>query len=154
MLHDDGQVWDDLESADIVLIGISRTSKTPTCIYLANRGIKAANVPLVPGIPLPEHVKKLKRPMIVGLIASAERIQQIRRNRVLSLNSDGYNDTYVDRKEISQEINMTRRLCTENEWPLIDVTRRSVEETAAEILTLFKDYKSGQEGASDTGRAG
>ncbi|MGX1499332.1 pyruvate, water dikinase regulatory protein [Roseibium aggregatum] len=153
MLHDDGQVWDDLESADIVLIGISRTSKTPTCIYLANRGIKAANVPLVPGIPLPEHVKKLKQPMIVGLIASAERIQQIRRNRVLSLNSEGYNDTYVDRKEISQEINMTRRLCTENEWPLIDVTRRSVEETAAEILTLFKDYKSGQEGAPETGRA-
>jgi len=142
MMHDDGQVWDDLESADIVLIGISRTSKTPTCIYLANRGIKAANVPLVPGIPLPDHVKSLKGPMIVGLIASVERIQQIRRNRVLSLNSDGYNDTYVDRKEISQEINMTRRLCSENEWPLIDVTRRSVEETAAEIMTLFKHFKS------------
>lgn len=142
MMHDDGQVWDDLESADIVLIGISRTSKTPTCIYLANRGIKAANVPLVPGIPLPDHVKSLKSPMIVGLIASVERIQQIRRNRVLSLNSDGYNDTYVDRKEISQEINMTRRLCSENEWPLIDVTRRSVEETAAEIMTLFKGFKS------------
>lgn len=142
MMHDDGQVWDDLESADIVLIGISRTSKTPTCIYLANRGIKAANVPLVPGIPLPDHVKSLKGPMIVGLIASVERIQQIRRNRVLSLNSDGYNDTYVDRKEISQEINMTRRLCSENEWPLIDVTRRSVEETAAEIMTLFKGFKS------------
>lgn len=142
MMHDDGQIWDDLGSADIVLIGISRTSKTPTCIYLANRGIKAANVPLVPGIPLPDHVKSLKGPMIVGLIASVERIQQIRRNRVLSLNSDGYNDTYVDRKEISQEINMTRRLCSENEWPLIDVTRRSVEETAAEILTLFKHFKS------------
>ncbi len=142
MMHDDGQVWDDLESADIVLIGISRTSKTPTCIYLANRGIKAANVPLVPGIPLPDHVKSLKGPMIVGLIASVERIQQIRRNRVLSLNSDGYNDTYVDRKEISQEINMTRRLCSENAWPLIDVTRRSVEETAAEIMTLFKNFKS------------
>ncbi len=142
MMHDDGQVWDDLDSADIVLIGISRTSKTPTCIYLANRGIKAANVPLVPGIPLPDHVKSLKGPMIVGLIASVERIQQIRRNRVLSLNSDGYNDTYVDRKEISQEINMTRRLCSENEWPLIDVTRRSVEETAAEIMTLFKGFKS------------
>ncbi|MET1416263.1 pyruvate, water dikinase regulatory protein [Roseibium sp. HPY-6] len=147
MMHDDGQVWDDLESADIVLIGISRTSKTPTCIYLANRGIKAANVPLVPGIQLPDHVKKLKRPMIVGLIASVERIQQIRRNRVLSLNSDGYNDTYVDRKEISQEVIMTRRLCAEHGWPLIDVTRRSVEETAAEILTLFKDFKSETEKA-------
>lgn len=150
MMHDDGQVWDDLESADIVLIGISRTSKTPTCIYLANRGIKAANVPLVPGIPLPDHVKSLKRPMIVGLIASVERIQQIRRNRVLSLNSEGYNDTYVDRKEISQEINMTRRLCSENEWPLIDVTRRSVEETAAEILTLFKHFKAESEQSNAT----
>ncbi|MFB9176081.1 pyruvate, water dikinase regulatory protein [Roseibium salinum] len=148
MLHDDGQEWDDLESADIVLIGISRTSKTPTCIYLANRGIKAANVPLVPGISLPPHVARLKKPMIVGLIASVERIQQIRRNRVLSLNRDGYADTYIDRKEISQEINMTRRLCTEHDWPLIDVTRRSVEETAAEIMTLFKEHKSLQERSS------
>ncbi|MFN3129974.1 MULTISPECIES: pyruvate, water dikinase regulatory protein [unclassified Roseibium] len=145
MMHDDGQIWDDLESADIVLLGISRTSKTPTCIYLANRGIKAANVPLVPDIPLPESVKSLKNPMVVGLIASAERIQQIRRNRVLSLNSEGYNDQYVDRKEISREINMTRRLCSEHNWPLIDVTRRSIEETAAEILTLFKDYKTARE---------
>lgn len=148
MMHDDGQVWDGLESADIVLIGISRTSKTPTCIYLANRGIKAANVPLIPGISLPDQVKSIKGPMIVGLIASVERIQQIRRNRVLSLNSDGYNDTYVDRKEISQEINMTRRLCSENAWPLIDVTRRSVEETAAEIMTLFKQFKSEAEHSS------
>lgn len=148
MMHDDGQIWDDLESADIVLLGISRTSKTPTCIYLANRGIKAANVPLVPGIPLPENVKKLKNPMIVGLIASAGRIQQIRKNRVLSLNSEGYNDTYVDRKEISQEINMTRRLCSDHEWPLIDVSRRSIEETAAEILSLYRDYKSDQEDAT------
>jgi len=150
MMHDDGQIWDDLESADIVLLGISRTSKTPTCIYLANRGIKAANVPLVPDIPLPENVKSLKNPMVVGLVASAERIQQVRRNRVLSINSDGYNDQYVDRKEISREIIMTRRLCSEHNWPLIDVSRRSVEETAAEILTLFKDYKVAQEtGALD-----
>jgi hypothetical protein len=145
MMHDDGQIWDDLESADIVLLGISRTSKTPTCIYLANRGIKAANVPLVPNIPLPDSVKTLKNPMVVGLIASAERIQQIRRNRVLSLNSEGYNDLYVDRKEISREISMTRRLCSENDWPLIDVSRRSIEETAAEIMTLFKDYKAARE---------
>jgi len=142
MMHDDGQVWDDLETADIVLVGISRTSKTPTCIYLANRGIKAANVPLVPGIDLPAHVRDLQKPLIVGLIASVERIQQIRRNRVLSLNSDGYTDTYVDRKEIASEITMTRRLCSELGWPLIDVTRRSVEETAAEILTLYKAFKA------------
>ncbi|GGB40185.1 putative pyruvate, phosphate dikinase regulatory protein [Roseibium aquae] len=142
MMHDDGQDWNDLETADIVLVGISRTSKTPTCIYLANRGIKAANVPLVPGIELSPHVKALKKPLIVGLIASVERIQQIRRNRVLSLNSDGYTDTYVDRKEIASEITMTRRLCSEFGWPLIDVTRRSVEETAAEILTLYKAFKA------------
>ncbi|MEP3045306.1 MAG: pyruvate, water dikinase regulatory protein [Roseibium sp.] len=148
LMHDDGQIWDDLESADVVLLGISRTSKTPTCIYLANRGIKAANVPLVPGIPLPDHVKKLKNPMIVGLIASAGRIQQVRQNRVLSLNSESYNSTYVDRKEISQEINMTRRLCSDHEWPLIDVSRRSIEETAAEIMSLFKDFKSIREAAT------
>lgn len=142
MMHDDGQIWDDLESADIVLLGISRTSKTPTCIYLANRGIKAANIPLVPQIPLPSHVKDLKKPLIVGLVASAERIQQIRKNRILSLNSEGYNETYIDRKEIAREITMARRLCSENNWPMIDVTRRSVEETAAEILTLFKAFKA------------
>ncbi|EFO32283.1 putative phosphotransferase [Roseibium sp. TrichSKD4] len=142
MMHDDGQIWDDLESADIVLLGISRTSKTPTCIYLANRGIKAANIPLVPQIPLPSHVKELKKPLIVGLVASAERIQQIRKNRILSLNSEGYNEAYIDRKEIAREITMARRLCSENNWPLIDVTRRSVEETAAEILTLFKVFQA------------
>ncbi|MBD1546546.1 pyruvate, water dikinase regulatory protein [Roseibium aggregatum] len=145
MMHDDGQIWEDLESADIVLLGISRTSKTPTCIYLANRGIKAANVPLIPDIPLPPAVTDLKKPLIVGLIASAERIQQIRRNRVLSLHSENYNETYVDRKEIAREITMTRRLCSENDWPLIDVTRRSIEETAAEIMALFREKKAREE---------
>ncbi|MEJ8474947.1 pyruvate, water dikinase regulatory protein [Roseibium sp. H3510] len=142
MLHDDGQVWEDLEGADIVLVGISRTSKTPTCIYLANRGIKAANVPLVPDIPLPAHLLNLKKPLVVGLVASAERIQQVRRNRVLSLQAENYNDTYVDRKEIAREINMARRLCSDNGWPLIDVTRRSIEETAAEIMALYRTYKA------------
>ncbi|MTI44402.1 hypothetical protein JM93_03337 [Roseibium hamelinense] len=141
MMHDDGQLWEGLAAADIVLVGISRTSKTPTCIYLANRGIKAANVPLIPNIPVPHQLLALEGKLIVGLVASAERIQQIRRNRVLSLNSEGYNDSYTDRKEIAQEINMTRRLCSEHDWPIIDVTRRSVEETAAEILTLYKDHK-------------
>ena len=141
MMHDDGQIWEDLEAADIVLVGISRTSKTPTCIYLANRGIKAANVPLVPDIPLPAQLLELKRPLVVGLVASAERIQQIRRNRVLSLHAENYNDSYVDRKEIVREINLARRLCSEHDWPVIDVTRRSIEETAAEIMALFRAYK-------------
>lgn len=150
MMHDDGQIWEDLELADIVLLGISRTSKTPTCIYLANRGIKAANIPLVPEIPLVPAVKELKKPLVVGLIASAERIQQIRRNRVLSLQSENYNETYVDRKEIAREISMTRRLCSENGWPIIDVTRRSVEETAAEILALFRDKRIREEEQAKT----
>ncbi|MBD8891568.1 pyruvate, phosphate dikinase/phosphoenolpyruvate synthase regulator [Roseibium litorale] len=142
MMHDDGQVPEDLESADIVLVGISRTSKTPTCIYLANRGIKAANVPLVPDIPVPGKLLNLKNPLVVGLIASPERIQQIRRNRVLSLNSETYNDTYVDRREIAREITLTRRMCSENGWPLIDVTRRSIEETAAEIMALYRAFRT------------
>jgi [pyruvate, water dikinase]-phosphate phosphotransferase / [pyruvate, water dikinase] kinase len=142
MMHDDGQISEDLEAADIVLVGISRTSKTPTCIYLANRGIKAANVPLVPDIPLPPQLLELKKPLVVGLVASAERIQQIRRNRVLSLHAENYNDRYVDRKEIVREINLARRLCSEHEWPVIDVTRRSIEETAAEIMALFRTSKA------------
>ena len=141
MMHDDGQIAGKLEEADIVLVGISRTSKTPTCIYLANRGIKCANVPIVPGIPLPDQLLGLRYPLVVGLIASPERIQQIRQNRVLSLNADGYGDTYVDRREIAREIAATRRLCVEQGWPLIDVTRRSIEETAAEIMELFRDHR-------------
>ncbi|KND17853.1 phosphate kinase [Pannonibacter phragmitetus] len=141
MMHDDGQIAGKLEEADIVLVGISRTSKTPTCIYLANRGIKCANVPIVPGIPLPDQLLGLRYPLVVGLIASPERIQQIRQNRVLSLNADGYGDTYVDRREIAREIAATRRLCVEQGWPLIDVTRRSIEETAAEIMELFRGHR-------------
>jgi len=148
MMHDDGQIWEDLDAADIVLIGISRTSKTPTCIYLANRGMKSANVPLVPNIPPPPELLTLKNPLVVGLIASAERIQQVRRNRVLSLHSENYNDTYVDRKEIAREITMTRRLCAEKGWPLIDVTRRSIEETAAEIMALYRDFLAEKAGNS------
>ncbi|MFD1697502.1 pyruvate, water dikinase regulatory protein [Roseibium aestuarii] len=144
MMHDDGQIPDDLNTADIVLVGVSRTSKTPTCIYLANRGMKAANVPLVPDLPIPHQLNNLTRPLVVGLIASAERIQQIRQNRVLSLNSEGYNDTYVNRQEIAREINMSRRLCSERGWPLIDVTRRSIEETAAEIMDLYRKHRAQQ----------
>ncbi|MBO0347158.1 pyruvate, water dikinase regulatory protein [Roseibium limicola] len=152
MMHDDGQIGEDLTSADIVLVGVSRTSKTPTCIYLANRGIKAANVPLIPDLPIPRQLNNLKGPLVVGLIASAERIQQIRQNRVLSLNSETYNDTYVNRQEIAREITMSRRLCADRGWPLIDVTRRSIEETAAEIMALYRDHKvlSGSDGLDDS----
>ena len=140
MVHDDGQNLDTLDDADVVLIGISRTSKTPTSIYLANRGIKTANVPLVPGMILPPQLEALTRPLVVGLVASADRISQIRQNRLLSLRADD-NGNYVDRKAIADEIAMTRRLCARNGWPLIDVTRRSIEESAAAVLALIADRK-------------
>ncbi|MGE0231705.1 MAG: pyruvate, water dikinase regulatory protein [Flavobacteriaceae bacterium] len=144
MVHDDGQNLDTLEDADVVLIGISRTSKTPTSIYLANRGIKTANVPLVPGMAVPPQLEALTRPLIVGLIASADRISQIRQNRLLSLRADD-NGTYVDRKAIADEIAMTRRLCARHGWQIIDVTRRSIEESAAAVLALLADRKQAAE---------
>lgn len=138
MAHDDGQITQDLESADVVLLGVSRSSKTPTSIYLANRGIKTANIPLVPGIPTPPGLTDLQHPLIVGLIASADRISQIRRHRLLTLN-EGRDTSYVDRKAITAELLAMRKLCTANNWPIIDVTRRSIEETAAAVMNLLAD---------------
>jgi len=146
MMHDDGQIPEDLDDADVVLLGVSRTSKTPTCIYLANRGIKAANIPIVPDIPLPHQLDRLKRAMVVAVIASVERIQQVRQNRILALNAANFaNETYVDRRAIAREISTTRKLCAERGWPVIDVTRRSIEETAAEIMSLYRAHKSALE---------
>jgi len=136
MAHDDGQQVADLDAADVVLLGISRSSKTPTSIYLANRGIKTANIPLVPGIQPPPVLFKLKHPLVVGLVASAERISQIRRHRLLTLN-EGRDTSYTDRNAITQEILDMRKLCTANSWPVVDVTRRSIEETAAAIINLL-----------------
>jgi len=134
MLHDDGQQMEDLEEADVVLIGVSRTSKTPTSIYLANRGVKTANVPLVPGVALPAQVEELKNPLIVGLYATPERIVQIRQNRLLGLRAHRDDDQYIDRNAVAQEVAASRRLCARHNWPLIDVTRRSIEETAAAVM--------------------
>jgi regulator of PEP synthase PpsR (kinase-PPPase family) len=141
MLHDDGQHVDDLEHADVVLVGISRTSKTPTSIYLANRGVKTGNVPLVPGTPVPPALERLKEPLVVGLMASPERIVQIRQNRLLSLKAQRDDDLYVDRDAVAEEIAFSRRLCAKHNWPLIDVTRRSIEETAAAVLKLLSDRR-------------
>ena len=140
MLHDDGQLTDGVEQADVILVGVSRTSKTPTSIYLANRGIKTANVPMVPGIPLPDILQTLTRPLIVGLVASPERIVQIRQNRLLSLNASD-NTTYVDKSSVTEEIAQSRRTFERNSWPVIDVSRRSIEETAAAILDLYKQHR-------------
>jgi [pyruvate, water dikinase]-phosphate phosphotransferase / [pyruvate, water dikinase] kinase len=141
MLHDDGQHTDDLEGADVVLVGVSRTSKSPTSIYLANRGVKTANVPIVPGVPLPPQLEQLTQPLVVGLYASPERIVQIRQNRLLSLRAHRDDDLYVDRQAVAEEVAFSRRLCSRYNWPLIDVTRRSIEETAAAVLALLADRR-------------
>ena len=140
LMHDDGQLPDDLDEADVVLVGVSRTSKTPTAIYLAHRGFKTANVPLVPGVPTPARLMARHRSLVVGLVASPERIVQIRQNRLLSLNAE--DDTaYVDRDSVAEEIALSRRLCSRQGWPIIDVTRRSIEETAAAIIDLYRDHR-------------
>lgn len=136
MAHDDGQLPNDLNQADIIILGISRTSKTPTSIYLAQRGFKTANVPIVPQIALPEALAGPHSAFVVCLVASVDRIAEIRRNRVRLL-SDRNLEDYVDREQISQELMHSRRLCARHGWPVIDVTRRSVEETAATIVKLF-----------------
>jgi regulator of PEP synthase PpsR (kinase-PPPase family) len=141
MMHDDGQQGDDLEEADVVLVGVSRTSKTPTSIYLANRGVKTANVPLVPGIPLSSNVERLEHPLVVGLYATPERIVQIRQNRLLGLKVHRDDDQYIDRQAVAEEIATSRKLCARHNWPLIDVTRRSIEETAAAVLALLGERR-------------
>jgi hypothetical protein len=134
--HDDGQGGQDLEQADVVLVGVSRTSKTPTCIYLAHRGVRAANVPLVPTRPPPEKLFELKNTLVVGLTISPDRLIQIRRNRLLSLKEDR-ESTYIDIEAVREETVKARRLYERQGWPVIDVTRRSVEETAAAVLNLL-----------------
>jgi [pyruvate, water dikinase]-phosphate phosphotransferase / [pyruvate, water dikinase] kinase len=141
MLHDDGQNVEGLEDADVVLVGVSRTSKTPTSIYLANRGIKTGNVPLVPGVPLAPQVEKLTRPLVVGLYASPERIVQIRENRLLGLKAHRDDDQYIDKVAVAEEVAYSRRLCAKRNWPSIDVTRRSIEETAAAVVRLLTDRR-------------
>ncbi|MGH6816420.1 MAG: pyruvate, water dikinase regulatory protein [Hyphomicrobiaceae bacterium] len=144
MMHDDGQLPEDLNEADIILVGVSRTSKTPTGIYLAQRGYKTANVPIVPKVPLPPALTGPHSALVVGLVAAPERIAEMRRHRV-QLMSDCALDDYVDRNEILQEVVQSRRLCERHGWPVIDVTRRSVEETAATILKLLHDRTAGRD---------
>jgi len=141
MLHDDGQLPDGLNDADVVLVGVSRTSKTPTSIYLANRGVKTANIPLVPGMSVPPQLESLTSPLVVGLIASPERIVAIRQNRLLGLKAHRVDDLYIDRQAVAEEIAFSRRLCAKHNWPIIDVTRRSIEETAAAVIALMGERR-------------
>jgi hypothetical protein len=140
MVHDDGQHTEGLEEADVVLVGVSRTSKTPTSIYLANRGVRTANVPLVPGIPIPRELESLKKPLVVSLHATPERLIQIRQNRLLGLGAKTeHGDSYVDHQSVVDEVTFSKRLSAKHRWPSIDVTRRSIEETAAAIIKLWSE---------------
>ncbi|WP_239805295.1 pyruvate, water dikinase regulatory protein [Croceicoccus hydrothermalis] len=139
--HDDGLLWEEWEEADILLAGVSRTSKTPTAIYLANRGFRTANIPIVVESPPPPALFGLRHPMVVGLTTSTDRLVQVRRNRLLSLNQTPETD-YVDKERVEKEVKYARRMFADNGWAVIDVTRRSIEETAAAVIKLYNERKA------------
>ena len=143
MEHDDGLLPREWEEADLVLVGLSRSSKTPTSVYLANRGYRVANMPFVPSRPLPPELFELKKPLVVGLTVSVDRLEQVRRARVMgeSMGNVGatYGASYVDRENIAAEVAAARRLFADRGWPSIDVTRKSIEETASEILNMLNN---------------
>ncbi|RMD90230.1 MAG: kinase/pyrophosphorylase [Alphaproteobacteria bacterium] len=154
MAHDDGQLVKDLTTADIILVGVSRTSKTPTSIYLANKGFKTANVPFVPGVPLPPELDEPLAALIVGLTAAPERLVEIRANRLRAMR-ESPSTTYVDEAKVREEVLACRRLCAAHGWPVIDVTRRSIEETAAAIVKLYTMREAETaEAASEGGEPG
>ena len=144
MAQDDGQNVAGLSEADIILLGVSRTSKTPTCIYLANRGYKAGNIPLVPGAPLPTILDGFKKPFIVGLVASPDRIVQIREQRLMGLKQIGKTD-YVDQDLVRDEMREAKRMFVRKGYKVIDVTRRSIEETSAQIINLYNKARPVEE---------
>ena len=152
MAHDDGRLPENLSDADIVLLGISRTSKTPTSLYLAQRGYKTTNLPLLPQVPLPEELLEPHKAFVVCLIANVDRIADVRRNRAV-LMADRDLESYVDRDTISSEIAYTRKIAAQYGWPIIDVTRRSIEESATMILKLLQDRKSGQKPETEASNA-
>jgi [pyruvate, water dikinase]-phosphate phosphotransferase / [pyruvate, water dikinase] kinase len=142
--HDDGQALETLDEAEVVLVGASRTSKTPTCVYLAIRGIRAANVPLIPNVALPSQLLTAKNALIVGLWASPDRLVQVRKNRLSTLGERRETD-YVDAEAVRTEIAATRKAFGQHEWPSIDVSRRSIEETAAAVLNLLVERREAQD---------
>lgn len=144
MRHDDGKELGDLEQADVILVGVSRTSKTPTSVFLARRGIKVANVPLVPGVDVPPEKFALEGPMYIGLTAAPDRLLQIRRSRLQAEDDEAakFNENaYLDPEKIEEEVRLARRLFSKHDWPVINVTKRSIEETAAEIMALLQNHK-------------
>jgi regulator of PEP synthase PpsR (kinase-PPPase family) len=145
LAHDDGQLLEGLDDADVIVVGISRTSKTPTCMYMANRGVKAANIPLVPEIPLPQELFAVKRPLIVGLTKDPASLAEIRKSRLRFLNERDDTD-YADFEAVKAEVTMARRIFSRYGWPVIDVSRRSIEEAAAAIMQLHQDREAVQSG--------
>jgi len=147
MAHDDGQALWNLAAASVVLVGVSRTSKTPTCIYLANRGVRAANVPFVAGAPVPAELTALKeasgkRPLVIGLFREADSLVDLRRNRLQMISSGNMAMSYADIDAVRQEVVACRRLCAEHGWPVLDTTRRSIEETAAMIIRMLEKHEA------------
>ena len=139
MAHDDGQNVAGLAKADIVLLGVSRTSKTPTSIYLANRGYRTGNIPLVPGAPLPAILDTMKNPFVVGLVASPDVIVQIREQRLMGLRQEGQTD-YIDQDRVRDEMRQAKRMFLKKGYKVVDVTRKSIEETSAQIINLYKSH--------------
>lgn len=148
LAHDDGQAHWELEEADIVIVGVSRTSKSPTCVYLAYKGYKTANIPFVLDCPLPPSLETLKKPLVVGLTIGPERLQQIRKTRLQSLKQE-QDTSYVDMEHMQQEIAESRKLYRKHKWPVIDVTKRSVEETAATIMQYLRKHQEKLEQGND-----
>lgn len=140
MDHDDGQQVIELKDADVILVGVSRTSKTPTCVYLAHRGVKAANVPFVPNVDLPPELFAKERPLVVGLTISADRLVHIRRNRLVAMKETRAGD-YTEEDSVRAEIMRAQKLFEREGWPTIDVSRRSIEETAAAVLNLLAEQR-------------
>jgi len=139
LAHDDGQLSEDLKEAEIILVGVSRTSKTPTAMYLANRGIRVANIPIVPGVLLPDNLFSIKV-LVIGLTTSPDRLIQIRKSRLNSV-GEKKSTNYVEEEAIQEEVIFSKRVFLKNNWPVIDVTRKSIEETAAAAMDYLRQYK-------------
>ena len=145
LTHDDGQATWNLHEAEIVIIGLSRTSKTPTCMYIANKGIKVANIPFVKEVPLPEYIRKEnreKKQFVVGLVSNINSLIAIRQSRLEALNSEKYSNDYTDPIAVREEITLARGFFKENNIKIIDVTHRSIEEISAYILTEYENFKN------------
>ncbi|CAA7621076.1 pyruvate, water dikinase regulatory protein [Magnetospirillum sp. SS-4] len=147
LAHDDGQLIELVENADIVLVGVSRTSKTPTCMYIANRGLKCANYPLVPGVPLPPELERARKPLVVGLTKDPKSLSDIRRSRLRLLNQQEEAE-YAQFERVKEEVQAARRIFSRLGWPVVDVTRRSIEEAAAAIIQLYTRHQEAREQAA------